>query len=120
MQSPETSSRMIPQRTRRTGARAAPYFYRERMTLSKGPLGRASTLRSRAAGKFEELDLPRPAAQVQSCEGNWKMEAARAGAAWIQIKNAVALNAFGFMRVAAHHDVKAGRGGIKVELLAVV
>ncbi len=48
------------------------------------------------------------------------MEAAGAGAAWIQIKNAIALNALGFMRVAAHHDVKAGRGGIEIQLLCIV
>src|SRR5579883_703332 len=51
---------------------------RERTTGEQTPLSTWTSL-PRAAGKFKQLDLPRPAAQIQSCEGNWKMKAAEAG-----------------------------------------
>lgn len=71
-------------------------------------------------GEFEELDLPGSFHQVEEREGDRQGETSRTSTAWIDVEDAALQVRFGLVGVATDDDLKAGSGGIEVELLQIV
>lgn len=67
-----------------------------------------------------EFRLPGRFRQFETGEAYGQREAARPGAAWIDIEDAIAPVRFGSVRVARDDDLNAGRLGIEVEVFEMV
>jgi hypothetical protein len=70
--------------------------------------------------EIEEIRLPGSFEKVEASEGEGQRETAGAGAAGVDIEDAVAPVGFGFVGVSADDDVVSGGRRIEVEFLKIV
>ena len=65
---------------------------------------------------MQELGLPRRLVELEARDSDRQEEALWAGAAGIDVEDAITPMGFGFVSVATDDDVEAGDGGVEVEL----
>lgn len=70
--------------------------------------------------ELNEFRLPGRLGQVEAGEAYRQSEAARAGAAWIDVEDAVAPVRVGFVGVAGDDDLNAGGVGVEVKVFEIV
>ena len=70
--------------------------------------------------QFHEFSLNPPVVDPKSPQADRELEAARAGAAWIEVKNPVFLFHFGLVAVAVDNRAESSGFGLQVELREIV
>ena len=73
-----------------------------------------------ADSELMKLDVPGSFQKVEVGQADWQREASGAGAAGVDIEDAIVHLRFRFVGVAADDDAKAGGGGVEVKFVEIV